>query len=230
MRALWLMNHTTLRNFEVPLLRKYGFEIYLPKSFPYDEGNLSASITYEYDHDLTIPPSALEVLNAHDFYSGISSQVKDIINEYFDIAIFGFFPDQLAGLVRNFTGTLVMRPFGLANGVKYEAVISATLGPYFLWEIERIGERFWFGQAYSSIADEEQGVLKRRAIHLPLGLANAIRSKTWTGGDAKVLFVCPRIQTSPYFNNIYRDFKSNFGDLPHYIGGLSQLRSMMEMF
>ena len=54
-RALWLINHTTLRKFEVPLLTELGYEVYLLKSFPYDEGNLSASVDYSYDATLTIP-------------------------------------------------------------------------------------------------------------------------------------------------------------------------------
>ena len=45
-RALWLINHTTLRQFEVPILQSLGYEVFLPKTFPYDEGNLSASIEY----------------------------------------------------------------------------------------------------------------------------------------------------------------------------------------
>lgn len=45
-RVLWLLNHSTLRSFEIPQLIESGIEeIYLPKKFPYDEGNLSASIT-----------------------------------------------------------------------------------------------------------------------------------------------------------------------------------------
>jgi hypothetical protein len=33
-RALWLITHTTLRQFEVPFVQALGYEIYLPKVFP----------------------------------------------------------------------------------------------------------------------------------------------------------------------------------------------------
>lgn len=33
-RVLWLLNHTTLRECEVPLLQSMGFEIFTPKRFP----------------------------------------------------------------------------------------------------------------------------------------------------------------------------------------------------
>ncbi|MBK4362206.1 hypothetical protein GWK90_08370 [Candidatus Hamiltonella defensa] len=45
--VMWLINHTTLRAFELEQFKHFGVkEIFLPKTFPYDEGNLSASITY----------------------------------------------------------------------------------------------------------------------------------------------------------------------------------------
>ena len=84
-RILWLINHTTLRKFEVNLLREQGYEVFTPKSFPYDEGNLSASIDYSYDDSLTIPKADLDVLNAADMYEELSPEVVRIINQYFDM-------------------------------------------------------------------------------------------------------------------------------------------------
>lgn len=218
-RALWLMNHTTLRSFEVPLLREFGVEVYLPKIFPYDEGNLSASVSNEYDDCLTLPKADLEALDRHNFYTGITPEIRRLINQHFDIAFFGYFPEQLAALVRNFHGVLVMRPFGLANGVTYGAVTESALGHAFKYEIEKLGDRFWFGQAYPHLADIETGVFRRRAIHLPLGLAGSDASGPWVGGDKRILFVCPRIGSSPYFNRIYREFLSHFSGFDYVIGG-----------
>lgn len=217
-RVLWLMNHTTLRQFELPILASMGYEIFLPKSFPYDEGNLSASVDRAYDKTLSIPAEALDHLNRQDFYTYLSEATADIVNSYFDVAIIGFFPKQLDGLVRDFAGTIVMCPFGLANGVTYTDVIADCLGQKFFARLERIQHRFWFGQAYDNLAAIETGILREKAIHLPLGLPPSERA-AWEGTDAKVFFVCPRIRTSPYFRNIYDDFKKNFGDLPHLIGG-----------
>jgi glycosyltransferase involved in cell wall biosynthesis len=217
-RVLWLISHTTLRAFEVPLLTTMGYEVFLPKSFPYDEGNLSASIDYGFDPTLSIPPADLEILNRQDFYTYLTPEAVRIINNYFDFAIIGFFPEQLDGLVRDFKGTIIMRPFGLANGVTYTDVIAQSLGQGFFSRLEKNSERFWFGQAYDNLADIEKGVLARRATHLPLGLANSDRPP-WRGALSKILFVCPRIKTTTYFEHIYREFKRDFGDLPHMIGG-----------
>jgi glycosyltransferase involved in cell wall biosynthesis len=218
-RALWLMNHRTLRAFEVPLIEALGYEVFLPKSFPYDEGNLSASIDRSRDAALTIPAGDLDRLNRHDFYGGLTPEIGEIASRHFDIAFFGFFPAQLAGLVRHFRNTLVMRPFGLSAGVRYTDVVAATLGPAFLHELDRRRPQFWFGQAYDHLHEVESGIFRDRAVTLPLGLADAVVRDEWAGTDARVLFVCPRIETSPYFKRIYRDFLAGFGDLPHVIGG-----------
>jgi glycosyltransferase involved in cell wall biosynthesis len=217
-RVMWLMNHTALRAFEVPLLRSMGYEVFVPKSYPYDEGNLSASIDYATDATLSIPTRELEFLNRQDFYTYLSPEAARVANAYFGYAIIGFFPRQLDSLVRDFKGTIIMRPFGLANGVTYTDVTAQSLGQGFFSRAEKIQDRFWFGLAYDNLAEVEKGVFRRKAITLPLGLA-ASNKAPWTGTLAKVLFVCPRIKTTTYFGNIYREFKSQFGDLPHMIGG-----------
>ena len=186
--------------------------------FPYNEGNLSASVDYSFDTRLSIPSSDLEILNRHDFYTGVSSEVRTIINAHFEIAFFAFFPEQLAALVREFEGRLVMRPFGLP-GTSYAELTGKALGRFFLKKIERIEHRFWFGQAYSHLCEVESGVYRRKAITLPLGLDDDSPHNAWKGADARILFVCPRIGTSAYFKEVYDQFKRSFGDYPHLIGG-----------
>ncbi|WP_406237165.1 hypothetical protein ACF3NX_07480 [Acetobacter orientalis] len=218
-RAMWLINHSTLRKFEVPLLESLGYEVYLPKIFPYDEGNLSASIDYSRDDKLSIPKEDLDALNRHDFYSGMTPEIGEIASKYFDVALFGFFPDQLAGLIRHFRNTIVMHPFGLSATERYINITAATLGPSFMHELEARRKDFWFGQAYDHLADVENGIFKDRAITLPLGIDDAVVRNEWTGTDPKILFVCPRIGSSPYFNNIYKNFVKKFGNFPYVIGG-----------
>jgi glycosyltransferase involved in cell wall biosynthesis len=217
-RALWLLNHTTLRKFEISILRSLCYEIFVPKRFPYNEENVSASITYEFDVTLTIPEQDLRALNAHNFYDELTPEISQIINAHFDIVFFGFFFAQLTSLIREFKGTLVLRPFG-SSGLTYSDVTSNALGKFFLRKVERIEERFWFGQAYEHLADVENGVYRRKAIYLPVGLPGASSKSNWTGEQAQILFVCPRIETSPYYRQLYDDFKKHFGNLPHVIGG-----------
>jgi hypothetical protein len=47
LRMMWLLNHTTARAFEVPMLKRVGVqELFLPKRFPDDPGYRSASIDW----------------------------------------------------------------------------------------------------------------------------------------------------------------------------------------
>ena len=218
-RALWLLNHSTLRAFEVPLLIEMEYEVFCPKMFPYDEGNMSASIDYSYDGTLSIPTSVLEQLNQVNFYKQVPQNILDLMNEYFDIAFFGFFPEQLKMLVDGFKGVLVMQPFGLAEKNNYTNIIEQTLGIAFLQKLEKMGDRFFFGQAYENLADIECRYFRNRSVYLPLGLKNAYVQDDWEGGDNKILFVCPRINTSPYFHNIYETFKKNFEGFDYVVGG-----------
>ncbi|MPR11896.1 glycosyltransferase [Microvirga tunisiensis] len=191
----------------------------MPKSFPYDEGNLSASVDFSRDATLTIPKHELDILNEHDFYNGMTPEVAEIANKHFDVAFCAFFPRQLAALVRNFRNVIVLRPFGLSNGQTYTDITINSLGYYFMHEIERRQGTFWFGQAYDHLAHIETGVFKRRAVTLPLGLQDAHVSHIWTGTDPRILFVCPRINTSSYYKNIYNNFQRTFAGLPYIIGG-----------
>lgn len=218
-RALWLLNHSTLRQFEIPILEDLGYEVYLPKKFPHDEGNLSASVDWSFDAKLSIPQGELDILNENNFYEEIPLKVRQIINEHFDIAFFGFFPKQLQLMVSHFKGTLIMRPFGLNNGASYTEITLNTLGYPFMQRLEKIRNRFWFGQAYDNLADVEYGIYKKNSITLPIGLKNAVVNDSWDGKEKKIFFVCPRINTSSYFNRIYHDFQQNFGSFPHLIGG-----------
>lgn len=213
------MNHRTLRAFEVPMLVDMGFEVFCPKKFPYDEGNLSADVTYQFDDTLTIPQDILGTLNQVDLYKEVSKDILEIMNQYFDIVFIGFFPRQLKMLVEGFKGVIVMQPFGLSNGLTYTKIITDTLGLNFLEKIENLGERFIFGQSYENIAEIECRILRNRSMYLPLGLKDAYVKDEWEGGDKRILFVCPRINTSPYFRNIYLTFKEDFEGFDYVVGG-----------
>lgn len=218
-RALWLMNHSTLRPFEVPLLIDMGYEVFCPKIYPYDEGNMSANVDDSYDSTLSVSKEILDYLNTIDFYKAIPAKAMSLVNQYFDVAFFGFFPEQLKMLVEGFRGVLVMQPFGLAANVTYTEIIEQSLGISFLEKLENLGKRFFFGQAYENISQNEFRYLKNRAIYLPLGLKDAYVEDEWIGDERKILFVCPRIKTSPYFYHIYSKFKKDFKGFDYIIGG-----------
>lgn len=224
-RVLWLLNHTTLRRFEVNQLRTLGInEIFSPKRFPCDEGNLSASVDEALDASLTIPAEDLQILNREDWYACPSKQAWDIANRHFDIAVIGFFPEQIASCVRHFHGSVVLRVFGVAKGRPYTEILGDILGPAFFEKLRNMGNRFWFGAGYEHLIDEEGDVFRRRHCLLPVGLEGELKAQAWQGSDKRIFFVCPWIGTSPYFNAIYRTFTNHFSDLDYVIGGAQPIR------
>ena len=218
-RIMWLINHTTLRQFEVPLLIDMGYEVFCPKSFPYNEGNLSASIEWKYDETLTIPEADLKILNETDFYNDVTEEVKILMNKYFDIAFFVAIREQINMVVNSFQGVLIFRTFGLAGESNYAENIIVSCGYATMLKIESIGKRFFFGYGYESMPKIEVDFMKNRGLYLPLGLKDAEFNGSWIGGDKRILFVCPRINTSPYFHEVYKKFKEDFHEFDYLIGG-----------
>ena len=113
-RILWLINHTTLREFEVPLLISLGYEIYTPKCIPDLIYEWSGSVDYTHDSTLTIPEKALYILNQHDFYEQpLTQPIISLINRYFGTAFCIFYPKLFEQIIRQFSGRILLRAFGL---------------------------------------------------------------------------------------------------------------------
>ena len=115
LRAMWLLNHTTARAFEVPMLKAAGVdEIFLPKTYPQEHGFRSADIDWSEDAHLTIPPEDLELLNATNWYARVPRDVWEVANRHFDLAFFILHDvDALESMARHFRGIALLRAYGL---------------------------------------------------------------------------------------------------------------------
>ena len=217
-RILWIFAHTTLRNFEIPILEKLGYEIYCPKKYTVEAGDLSVSITYKYDNGLSIPREDIEKLNSVDFYSELSCETISLINKYFGIAFVMICKESLRSLILGFNGAIVLHVFGLCGDVSYGNVLFDLLGQQLYLKIRDIGNRFWFSYTYENLIEIEPDILKNRGIFMPIGIKETI-NKQWKGGDGRLLFVSPKINSNKYYYGVYKDFKENFGEFPHVLGG-----------
>jgi len=216
-RILWLFNHTSLRKFEVPLLIEMGYEVYCPKIFDVDFGDFSASISDQFDSSLSIPQEDLKKLNKTNFYTEFDEETTALVNKYFDIAFCMFHMPTLNSLATCFRGVLLLHAFGLDNDLYYTDVLYNS-SPGLFEKLDRMGERFFFAPTYDNIADIECELFRRRSVLLPIGMDSS-HKKEWSGGDEKFLFISPKIKTNSFYEKVYKDFKKNFGDLPHVIGG-----------
>lgn len=224
-RIMWLLNHKTLRNFDLEQFTSMGItEIFTPKSFPYDEGNLSANIDYSLDENLTIPKHDLDLLNAQDWYGNPSPEAWQAANRHFDIVMLGFFPKQILAATTHFNGMIILRVFGLARGYSYTRLLYREAGVQGVEKLYRLGHRFRFGVAYEHLPQCEGEFFQRRQCFLPVGLATGKNQNEWTGTERKILFICPRIETSSYFNQIYHQFLHDFKGFQYTIAGAQPIK------
>ena len=221
-RILWLLNHKTLMQYEVPLLLKMGFEVFVPKIIPKTIGFRSGAVDFSFDESLTIPEHALKVLNSCFFYEG--NWPRDVVfyvNRYFASAFVMPIEHVFRESVLNFEGNLLLRVFGLDNTMTYQKVLTFYYGAgVFRW-IYAVRERFWFAQGYEQLNECEPPVFAERSVYLPIGMPSTFwkNANTWTGTDRRLLLVCPSIASNPYYAAIYKQFKQEFGDFPHAIIG-----------
>ncbi len=179
---------------------------------------MSADVDYSHDQTLTIPEPELHILNSQNWYENPSREAWEIANKYFQVAFIGFFPEQIRSTASQFSGTIILRAFGLSNGLSYSQLLRSHLGHRAFTNLERLEQRFWFGAGYDHLSEIEDAFLQERNCFLPVGLAGSFTDR-WTGDQKKILFVCPRIGTSPYYRSIYEDFKRDFKKFDYVIGG-----------
>ncbi|MGJ0190926.1 glycosyltransferase [Pantoea sp. RRHST58] len=227
-RVMWLLNHTSARKFEVPMLKECGFdEVFLPKSFPADPSFRSASVDWSEDEKLTIPLEDLAVLNSTDWYAGGTKEAWMIANRWFDAVFFiAYDTDNIKNMASYFKGVCVLRAYGLHQPNTYSkwlSFISAGKGAEY---IRKMGRRFVFGIAYEHLANIESSLLKDKALYLPLGMNNTEVKDNWSGGNKKVLFVCPDVAINPYYNKVYKDFVKNFSEFDYIIAGSQPIEVM----
>jgi glycosyltransferase involved in cell wall biosynthesis len=220
-RVMWLLNHPTARQFEIPMMKRLGFtEFFLPKRLPPDPGFRSGSVDWSEDANLSIPPAELEILNAADWYGEPGDEAWAVANRYFDLLFFILHnPALVRQVARNFRGAAIWRAYGQAKGTTYEFVLhwfTKSKGEQIL---RSLGARFWFGAAYQEVVAHEKGFLHDRAVFLPVGMQDQTPRNDWTGETAKILFVCPEIVTNSYYLSVYEQFKKDFAGLPYAVGG-----------
>lgn len=81
---------------------------------------------------------------------------------------------------------------------------------------------FIFAPGYKSIIINETPFFADRSVYLPLSIPDYFfeAANTWTGGDKRIMFVCPSIKASEgYYEGFYNKFVQYFSDLPHLIAG-----------
>ena len=223
MRVMWLLNHSSARKFEIPMLKRIGIKkIFMPKNYPSDVNFRSASIDYSEDENLDIPVADLQVLNDAEWYLGANALAWKIASKHFDLVFIVLYQsDLLANAARYFDGIVVLRAYGMTMPSSYGQAIKILDNRC---DIDKIRNRFYFGEAYSHLADSEPDYLKRRRVYLPLGMGDVSQNVVWEGREGRVYFVCPDIGYNDYYKNIYNKFCKDFSGIEYVVAGAQPIR------
>jgi glycosyltransferase involved in cell wall biosynthesis len=227
LRVMWLLNHTSARNFELKMLKSIGVKgIFTPKSFPQTPSFRSASVIYSEDQALDIPDAELKVLNDQDWYGAPTIEAWDIANKYFDVAFFIVNkPEIVRSISNNFKGAILWRAYGQVQGLTHGEILKLSTPDEGAYKLKRLGGRFWFAQAYQNLHVKEPQWMAKRSLYLPLGMADTSIVDGWIGSDKKIFFICPDIETNSYYSNVFNEFSKNFKGLPYAVGGAQSIRS-----
>ncbi len=208
LRVLWILNHTTLRPAEVPVLESLGLEVFVPNVEP-----------AEYPSSSTLESDTLKILNHHYFYTEKwSRELTDLINREFDAIITSVYETPLNEALTCFRGPIFARVFGreapFNYGDLFKVYKSADL-------IARAGSRFVLAQSYDNIADLEDYQLKSRAHTVAVGLPQHVlkHRNTWKRARDEVLFLCPHIEANPYYRSQYDTIVQAFPHMRRLIMG-----------
>ncbi len=126
-RILWILNHTTLMEWEVPMLLDQGFEVFVPKVLPVGPNGRTATVTDAFDSSLSLPAEDLRELNSVNFYDApLSRRSAELINRHFEAAIVASIFPGLYFLMRAFEGRIFMRAFGHAGHFDYEGATDTV--------------------------------------------------------------------------------------------------------
>jgi len=222
-RVMWLLNHTTARKFEIPMLKKIGItEIFLPKKIPVAINFRSADIDYSEDKNLTIPAEELAILNQVNWYEDVPDAAWKIANKYFDVVFFIAHSLSIFKNIKKFNGALIWRTYGLSKDYSYTKIISNSY--HGISNLQKLGQRFWFGQAYDHLHEIESPYIQKRKLFLPLGLNSCEMINEWEGKDKRLFFICPDHKFNSYYQEVYTNFCKNFGDFPFACGGAQPIK------
>lgn len=227
LRAMWLLNYTSVREAEVSMLKMAGVtEIFLPKKYPSDLSFRNLSVDFSEDSNLSIPARDLKVLNDTDWYDSPSLLAWELANHYFEILFFVLAPSGKAfkSIADNFKGSVILRAYGESGPLSYSTRLKEFEIHSSKSLIESLGHRFWFAQAYPHLHHSESDYLARRAISLPLSFPENTIANKWEGISKKILFFCPDIVTDEYSAQAYLNFISDFKSLPYVIAGTQSIQ------
>jgi len=222
---LYLLNHKTLTDFEVPILIKKGYYCYIPKNYSTlsNINSINHSTINFYDNFLDISIQNLQKLNEIDWFSNnrLSNEIIEILINNFSCIFLTLLTgnNMMTQLLSCFKNKIYFRFFGLESNFSYTSRIIEKYGDIF--------ESAKFIFSYQEIINFESTISKKfinNSFYVPLGISNSLYSKIVNTCNSIInkpiiAFVCSRTDENGYYNDIYKNFITNFKEFNFIIYG-----------
>lgn len=221
--CLWLINHGTLGNWELPLLKENGYNfVFTPQSIPSNPVFTSGTIDEINWQNFSIKREEIKILSAQDWYGQIEQASAEAANAHFEIAFVTADPTQVMNILKGFKGQVVIRLFGLDSGRTYSDLYKQSYSP-FEWKflINNL-HRIVFASGYKEILLNEEEWITKNSVYLPIGLPQK-STNDWSGEIERLFAVVPRIEAGSYFSNLLKSHYRMAGTNEIVIGGRQHL-------
>lgn len=221
--CLWLINHGTLANWELPLLNNSGYtQVFTPQNIPSNPVFTSGTVDEINWKNSKFTSEDIMNLSTQDWYGKIDEKTAAAANRHFEIAFVTADPTQVINVLKSFKGQVVIRLFGLDSGRTYSDLYKQSYTPhewgYLLDNLHRIV----FASGYKEILLQERDWIKTNAVYLPVGLPSK-RVIEWKGDIKRLFAVVPRIEPGSYFSNLLNSHYKMAGRNEIVIGGRQHL-------
>lgn len=224
LRILWICSHRTHRYEEVNLFLKSGAEVVPISNVHSDFPN---AIDYHEEDDvlypvwretLTMPESIAIKIRQIDYYSKhscLSSEEKDLINQWFSVVIVGSFTDIVVSFLSWFNGYVVLRAFG---GYPYSEILKPeTYKGHKKLELISYSSKYYWSPILPYLNADTR--VTRNEIIIPPFVSKERLKYSWNGIKSEA-YVCDTISLiDRYRSNEYREYLQSFGSLPIKIFG-----------
>ena len=210
---LYLLNHKTLTDFEIPILINKGYGVLTSKKM--ESLSISNSIyvnNHYYDNFLNLDINIINKLNNVNWYSNniISDEIITFLNNNFKFIILTLLTNGalLNQLITKYNGIILYRFFGRESDYRYRCLLIENINLNnkikFIFSYPEIYE---FEKSFDNFFNDTNSFIVK------LGLSNSLITKiinTYSPINNKICFINSKINNCQYYTNIYNEFINNF--------------------
>ena len=228
---LYLLNHKTLTDFDIPILINKGYGVLLSKKYD-NLDSITHSVynnnnNYYYDNFVNVSYSDINKLNNIDWYDNntITQEIINILNNHFKYIIITLLISSklINQLIEQYNGIIVFRFFGLQKNGRYKSLLNDR---NILISKENINNKIKFLFSYPEIYEFEKSFDNyfndKNSYITRLGLSNNLINKiinTYTPINNTICFVHSKINYYPCCTQIYNEFVNNFKNYDYLLLG-----------